>query len=63
MKVYPYQTLLYSAKTYDGARHAAKYAVSVPEVSFDLPKIIRPQAEGSAQAGIGSRKKADCPVV
>ena len=36
----PTKTLLYSAKTYDGARHAAKYAVSVPEVSFDLPKII-----------------------
>ena len=36
----PTKTLLYPAKTYDGARHAAKYAVSVPEVSFDLPKII-----------------------
>lgn len=36
----PTKTLLYSAKTYDGARHASKYAVIVPEVSFDLPKII-----------------------
>lgn len=36
----PTKTLLYSAKTYDGARHATKYAVNVPEVSFDLPKII-----------------------
>lgn len=36
----PTKTLLYSAKTYDGARHASKYAVSVPEASFDLPKII-----------------------
>ncbi len=36
----PTKTLLYSAKTYDGARHASKYAVCVPEVSFDLPKII-----------------------
>lgn len=36
----PTKTLLYSAKTYDGARHAAKYAVNVPEVSFDLSKII-----------------------
>lgn len=36
----PTKTLLYSAKTYDGARHAAKYAVQVPEVSFDLSKII-----------------------
>lgn len=36
----PTKTLLYSAKTYDGARHASKYAVNVPEVSFDLPRII-----------------------
>lgn len=36
----PTKTLLYSAKTYDNARHASKYAVNVPEVSFDLPKII-----------------------
>lgn len=36
----PTKTLLYSAKTYDGARHAAKYAVNVTDVSFDLPKII-----------------------
>lgn len=32
--------MLYSAKTYDGARHAAKYAVSAENVGFDLPKII-----------------------
>ena len=36
----PTKTLLYSAKTYDGARHASRYAVSVSEVSFDLSKII-----------------------
>ena len=36
----PTKTLLYSAKTYDSARHASKYAVNVSEVSFDLPKII-----------------------
>ena len=36
----PTKTLLYSAKTYDGAKHASKYAVTVPEVSFDLSKII-----------------------
>lgn len=36
----PTKTLLYSAKTYDAARNASKYAVAVPEVSFDLPKII-----------------------
>lgn len=28
----PTKTLLYSAKTYDGAKHASKYAVTVPEV-------------------------------
>lgn len=36
----PTKTLLYSAKTYDAARHASKYAVNVAEASFDLPKII-----------------------
>ena len=36
----PTKTLLYSAKTYDGACHAQKYAIGVSEVSFDLPKII-----------------------
>ena len=36
----PTKTLLYSAKTYDGACHALKYAVSAENVSFDLPKII-----------------------
>ena len=36
----PTKTLLYSAKTYDNAAHASKYAVSASEVSFDLPKII-----------------------
>ena len=36
----PTKTLLYSAKTYDNAAHASKYAVSAGEVGFDLPKII-----------------------
>lgn len=36
----PTKTLLYSAKTYDGTRHASKYAVSAENVGFDLPKII-----------------------
>ena len=36
----PTKTLLYSAKTYDNAAHASKYAVSTSEVNFDLPKII-----------------------
>lgn len=36
----PTKTLLYSAKTYDSARHASKYGVNVSDVSFDLSKII-----------------------
>lgn len=36
----PTKTLLYSAKTYDNALHASKYAVTAQDVSFDLPKII-----------------------
>mgnify|MGYP000164005922 CR=1 FL=1 len=52
----PTKTLLYSAKTYDGARHAAKYAVSVPEVFVRFAQDYCSQAEGSAQAGIGSSK-------
>ena len=36
----PTKTLLYSAKVYDTARHAQKYAVSVQSPAFDLPKII-----------------------
>lgn len=36
----PTKTLLYSAKTYDGANQASKYGVSIQDVSFDLPKII-----------------------
>lgn len=36
----PTKTLLYSAKTLDGAKHASKYAVTVGEATFDLPKII-----------------------
>lgn len=37
----PTKTLLYSAKTLDGARHAQKYAIKVNgEVEADLPKMI-----------------------
>lgn len=36
----PTKTLLYSAKVYDYAKHASKYAVTVPEASFDLGKIV-----------------------
>jgi dihydrolipoamide dehydrogenase len=36
----PTKTLLYSAKVFDTAKSASKYAVEVEHVSFDLPKII-----------------------
>lgn len=36
----PTKTLLYSAKVYDYAKHASKYAVTVPEASFDLGKTV-----------------------
>jgi dihydrolipoamide dehydrogenase len=36
----PTKTLLYSAKVFDTARSASKYAVGAENVSFDLPKMI-----------------------
>ena len=36
----PTKTLLYSAKVYDSAKHASKYAVQVSDASVDLPKVI-----------------------
>lgn len=36
----PTKTLLYSAKTYDTIKSAAKYAVKAENPEFDLPKII-----------------------
>jgi dihydrolipoamide dehydrogenase len=36
----PTKTLLYSAKTYDSALHASKYAVDVAGVSCDLAKVV-----------------------
>ena len=36
----PTKTLLYSAKVYDYAKHASKYAVTVSEASFDLGKTV-----------------------
>lgn len=53
----PTKTLLYSAKTYDGARHASKYAVTVPEVSFDLPKIIARKAKVIRKLVLGVKAK------
>ena len=53
----PTKTLLYSAKTYDGAKHASKYAVTIPEVSFDLPKIIARKAKVVRKLVLGVKAK------
>ena len=41
----PTKTLLYSAKVYDYARHASKYAVQVSDASVDLPKVVARKAK------------------
>ncbi len=53
----PTKTLLYSAKTYDNARHASKYAVNVPEVSYDLPKIIARKSKVVRKLVLGVKSK------
>lgn len=53
----PTKTLLYSAKTYDSARHATKYAVNVSEVSFDLPKIIARKSKVVRKLVLGVKAK------
>lgn len=53
----PTKTLLYSAKTYDGAKHASKYAVNVSEVSFDLPKIIARKSKVVRKLVLGVKAK------
>ena len=54
----PTKTLLYSAKTYDSARHASKYAVNVSEVSFDLPKIIARKSKVVRKLVLGVKAKS-----
>lgn len=53
----PTKTLLYSAKVYDTAKHAAKYAITVPETSFDLPKIIARKAKVVRKLVLGVKAK------
>lgn len=36
----PTKTLLYSAKVYDYAKHASKYAVTVPEASLTWARLL-----------------------
>ncbi|MDR0893318.1 MAG: dihydrolipoyl dehydrogenase [Mediterranea sp.] len=53
----PTKTLLYSAKTYDAARHASKYAVGTGEVTFDLPKIIARKSKIVRKLVLGIKAK------
>lgn len=53
----PTKTLLYSAKTYDSAKHASKYAVTASEVSFDLPKIIARKSKVVRKLVLGVKGK------
>ena len=52
----PTKTLLYSAKVYDYAKHASKYAVNVPEASFDLAKIIARKSKVVRKLVLGVQK-------
>lgn len=53
----PTKTLLYSAKVYDYARHASKYAVNVPEASFDPGKIIARKQKVVRKLVLGIKSK------
>lgn len=53
----PTKTLLYSAKTYDNARHASKYAVNVGDVSYDLPRIIARKSKVVRKLVLGVKGK------
>ena len=53
----PTKTLLYSAKVYDYTRHASKYAVNVPESSFDLGKIIARKSKVVRKLVLGIKAK------
>ncbi len=53
----PTKTLLYSAKVYDYARHSSKYAVTVPEASVDLPKVIARKSKVVRKLVLGIKSK------
>ena len=53
----PTKTLLYSAKTYDVAKHASKYAVTVSNPTFDLSKIIARKAKVVRKLVLGVKAK------
>lgn len=53
----PTKTLLYSAKVFDTACHASKYAVKVADASFDLPKIISRKSKVVRKLVLGVKAK------
>ena len=53
----PTKTLLYSAKVFDTARHASKYAVKVADASVDLPKIIARKSKVVRKLVLGVKAK------
>lgn len=53
----PTKTLLYSAKVYQTAKDAAKYAISCENVSFDLAKIIARKTKVVRKLTAGIRAK------
>lgn len=53
----PTKTLLYSAKVFDTARHAQKYAVATAEPSFDLAKIIARKQKVVRKLVLGIKSK------
>lgn len=60
----PTKTLLYSAKIYDNAKHASKYAVAASEVAYDLPKIIARKNKVVRKLVLGIKAKLNtCQVV
>lgn len=53
----PTKTLLYSAKIFDTARHASKYAVKVTDASFDLARIIARKSKVVRKLVLGIKAK------
>lgn len=53
----PTKTLLYSAKVYDGARNAGKYAVKAENVSFDVSKIVSRKQKVVRKLVLGIKNK------
>lgn len=53
----PTKTLLYSAKVFDGARNASKYAVKADNVSFDVGKIVSRKQKVVRKLVLGIKNK------